>query len=109
MEGQGTCTFQDGRVYKGQWRVSQMTGEGEMRWSDGKTYQGQYVDGHKEGFGKFWWPNGQMYEGEWKEGKQHGVGVFVEAGNDGNGDKAPRCRRGRWSAGKRVEWLDENH
>lgn len=46
----------------------------------------------------FTWPDGRKYDGEWKNGKQHGLGTYYSSKNE--------VKRGQWSEGKRIQWLD---
>jgi hypothetical protein len=40
MQGEGTYTWTDGRIYKGSWLQGKMNGFGEFTWPDGKNYKG---------------------------------------------------------------------
>ena len=55
-----------------------MHGEGVFTWQDGRLYKGNYVYDKKEGYGEFYWPNGKVYKGHWRKGKQHGTGKYGE-------------------------------
>ena len=56
-----------------------MEGKGTFTWLDGRVYIGDYVADQKVGYGIFQWPDGRKYEGQWKEGKQHGQGIFTSS------------------------------
>jgi hypothetical protein len=43
-------------------------------------------------------PDGRKYDGEWKNGKQHGIGIYTSA--------SQKTKKGEWSEGKRVAWLN---
>ena len=43
-------------------------------------------------------PDGRKYEGQWLNGKQHGVGVYTSASG--------KSKKGEWSEGKRIKWLE---
>ena len=46
-----------------------MEGYGVFTWNDGRIYKGNYLNDKKEGFGDFYWPDGRCYKGNWKNGK----------------------------------------
>lgn len=43
-------------------------------------------------------PDGRQYNGDWLNGHQHGEGTFT--------DRSGISRKGIWSDGKRVRWLE---
>jgi len=54
-----------------------MEGKGTFTWADGRIYVGDYKNDKKHGTGIFKWPDGRQYDGEWKNGKQHGNGKYI--------------------------------
>ena len=46
-----------------------MEGYGTFTWPDGRLYVGEYVDDMKQGEGTFEWPSGVKYIGSWKNDK----------------------------------------
>ena len=56
-----------------------MHGQGKFTWDDGRIYEGEYVDDKKHGHGKFIWPDGKIYDGSWADGRQHGTGFYTSA------------------------------
>ena len=50
------------------------------------------------GKGVYTWADGGKYDGDYQEDKKHGNGVYTFS----NG----KVRRGEWSQGVRVKWLD---
>lgn len=40
MHGDGTYTWNDGRVYNGEWSDDKMHGKGIFTWPDGRIYDG---------------------------------------------------------------------
>ena len=46
-----------------------MDGRGTFTWPDGRLYIGEFVKDKKEGSGIFLWTDGRKYDGEWKDGK----------------------------------------
>mmetsp|Transcript_106353 Transcript_106353/g.317866 ORF Transcript_106353/g.317866 Transcript_106353/m.317866 type:complete len:235 (-) Transcript_106353:97-801(-) len=101
-DGQGRQTWQDGRVYEGQFRNGKFHGYGHMEWHmpDGlMVYEGQYVDDLKDGEGRYIWPDGRMYEGQWKQGHRSGRATYTNS----LGQK----REGIWKDDKVERWLDQ--
>jgi len=45
-----------------------MHGYGVFTWEDGRVFSGNYVMDKKEGYGVFVWPDGKEYKGGWKNG-----------------------------------------
>lgn len=80
MDGYGTFTWPDGRVYDGYVKVIFI----------------QYVKDKKHGFGDFTYADGSMYKGNWKDGKEHGQGSYYS--------KNGLFREGEWENGKRIKW-----
>lgn len=62
-----------------------MQGMGNFTWEDGRMYLGEYRNDLKHGQGTFQWPDGRKYIGGWSEGKQHGRGTFVKDGGKREG------------------------
>lgn len=44
MRGQGTYTWNDGRIFTGEWLNNNMHGFGLYKWPNGSTYEGQYIE-----------------------------------------------------------------
>jgi|SRR5579862_4445538 len=71
----GTITWKDGRVYKGDWKISEAPapevpdGTGEMSWPNGRKYNGQFRDGEMDGAGKMTYPGGKIEDGSWAKGR----------------------------------------
>lgn len=47
-------------------------GKGTYTWPDGKMYEGEYRNGKKNGYGIYKFPDGRRYEGYWVDGLQNG-------------------------------------
>lgn len=78
--GEGSCTFDDGRKYVGQWVKGRMHGDGRMMYPAGsvtKAYKGQFEDNKRSGTGYVQWADGSSYKGQWLKGTQHGRGVYI--------------------------------
>ncbi len=79
-----------------------MEGEGTFSWHDGKIYKGSYKDDKKDGFGTLEWPDGRKYVGNWKNGKQHGDGEYFDPNINS-------WKKGKWKVGKKVEFVSQNN
>lgn len=53
MEGRGVLKYQNGKVYKGDFKNDKRHGLGIMSWPDGRIHQGLWENGKKHGHGKF--------------------------------------------------------
>lgn len=52
--GQGTCEFRDGHVYKGDLKHGLLhTKNGSFTWVDGTVYKGEFTANEITGFGKY--------------------------------------------------------
>lgn len=81
MEGNGVCTWNDGKVYKGEWKNDLFEGQGILTQYSryGKVeYQGQFKGGLREGHGVFRWPDKSSYAGNWKDDEPYGEGKFTD-------------------------------
>lgn len=111
-EGQGTKTYFDGSVYKGQWTAGQRDGlgmytshprhifqiksdvyfgewkndlfhgEGTMEYGNGDIYDGGWIEGMRAGFGSMIYANGDTYTGQWKEDQWEGEGTLTNSSGD---------------------------
>ena len=54
-----------------------MHGYGEMTYEDARVYRGEFFNDKKHGFGIFTWPNGKIYEGNFVNGKQNGKAIIT--------------------------------
>ncbi len=54
-----------------------MHGKGIYTWNDGRIYEGEFSDDKKHGFGIYTWADGRKYEGLWADGKQNGKGKYI--------------------------------
>lgn len=72
LEFKEEYVFENGAVYKGQWKNEKRHGFGVQIWPDGAKYEGYWKDHKASGQGKFWHADGDVYDGEWKEDKAHG-------------------------------------
>lgn len=59
-----------------------MHGNGSFTWDDEKVYNGEYFENKKYGYGSFSWPDGKEYKGNWLKGKIYGLGNFTIPGQE---------------------------
>lgn len=45
-----------------------MHGNGVFTYENGRIYSGEYKEDEKNGFGIYRWPDGKIYEGQWSNG-----------------------------------------
>ena len=74
-----------------------MEGHGVFTWNDGRVYEGNFSDDKKHGHGSMKWPDGSQYIGVFYKGKMDGAGKFKAKG-------ALKWRSGLWKKGNRVQW-----
>ena len=55
-----------------------MDGFGTETYSDGKVFMGVFRNGEKFGNGVMTYPNQKQHQGSWKKNKKHGVGVEID-------------------------------
>jgi hypothetical protein len=48
-EGYGECTYEDGSIYKGQWKNGRFNGQGMHLLPDGRTTSGNYIEDRRVG------------------------------------------------------------
>ena len=69
--------FDNGAIYKGQWKGEHRHGVGVQIWPDGAKYEGNWLNNKAHGSGKFWHADGDVFDGEWAEDKAHGYGTYT--------------------------------
>ena len=42
IDGMGTMTWANGKLYEGEWKENKMEGNGKFKWEDGREYEGEY-------------------------------------------------------------------
>ena len=77
-----------------------MEGVGIYTWNDGRVYEGEYKDDKKHGYGIYQWADGRKYKGYWTRGKQNGIGNYIVSSED-------KLKFGLWEDGKRIKWFDQ--
>ena len=103
LEYRDEFTFENGAVYKGQWRGEKREGYGVQIWVDGAKYEGMWKNDMAHGKGKFWHVDGDIFEGEWENDKANGYGIYSHV----NGAKYKGEWRDDLQEGKGTEtWAD---
>jgi len=80
--GQGTLTYENGGVYKGDFARDLRHGKGEMIFADASNYKGGWVQDHFHGYGVRRFANGDMFIGNYANGQRNGHGKFEYAKGD---------------------------
>eukprot|EP01124_Arcella_intermedia_P011696 TRINITY_DN18120_c0_g1_i2.p1 TRINITY_DN18120_c0_g1~~TRINITY_DN18120_c0_g1_i2.p1 ORF type:complete len:324 (+),score=85.67 TRINITY_DN18120_c0_g1_i2:69-1040(+) len=73
----GTYFYNDGSIFRGQWKGGKPNGKGEMTTSSGDKYVGEWKDGKKAGYGEMEYSNGDKYIGEWLNDNLNGTGTLI--------------------------------
>jgi hypothetical protein len=104
-QGEGTCVWDNGDRYQGQFAGDVPDGRGKYQYSSGDVYEGEmkrgvvmgrgtytsrtgdvmegsFVNGKPQGVGVFRFANGDRYEGEIDQGRLHGRGVYHSKNGD---------------------------
>ena len=71
--GSGKFIFANGSVFIGSFRNNKFA-HGIYTWNNGRIYDGDWDNTYRHGYGKYIWPDNRKYEGEWKSDKRHGHG-----------------------------------
>jgi C-terminal processing protease CtpA/Prc len=75
--GQGTCYWNSGAKYEGQWENGNRHGQGKMIYDSGDIYDGAWKNDLRHGQGTYYWNSGAKYEGQWENGSRHGQGKMT--------------------------------
>jgi hypothetical protein len=76
-EGQGEAVWEDGGIYKGNWRGGLRHGKGTYNDSNG-VYAGNWDNDNRSGNGtKTYWSSGDVYLGNWDNDKRSGKGTYT--------------------------------
>jgi hypothetical protein len=84
--GQGTCLWDGGYKYVGEWKDGTRTGQGTATFANGDKYVGEWKYGKRSGQGTYTWANGDKYVGEFKDGKSTYADGTVKQGLWENGE-----------------------
>ena len=71
--GTGTFKWENGNIYKGEWKAGGLNGQGKLTSKSGGVKEGEWKDGLLNGQGKIY-SDGDIYEGEFKDGELNGQG-----------------------------------
>lgn len=63
LEYRPEFVFENGAVYKGQWKETYRHGYGVQIWPDGAKYEGYWKNNKAHGLGKFWHADGDVFDG----------------------------------------------
>jgi hypothetical protein len=81
VDGYGTCIYEDGAKYVGEFSDNKENGSGTLTFASGTKYVGEFKDGLFSGQGTKYIKDGRKYIGEFKNDKYHGVGSYFWTGN----------------------------
>ncbi|MCG7853575.1 MAG: hypothetical protein MIO92_13730, partial [Methanosarcinaceae archaeon] len=59
------------------WEQALLDGERTCSYQDGSGYSGMFRDGCFHGTGKFTWPDGSRYDGQWDDDLPHVRGTIL--------------------------------
>lgn len=74
--GYGTYKWNDGSVYKGNFKDDKIHGKGVLTIPKKGKYSGNFSKGKKNGYGTYTFSNGDVYIGNWKNDKMSGYGTY---------------------------------
>lgn len=86
--GYGMVEFDNGAIFKGEYRLDRPNGKGSLFFEDGEGFEGDFSDGQYS-FGTYYYPTGERYVGEFVNNQSSGKGVYYWT--DG------RIYTGQWS------------
>ena len=66
---EGTCTYEDGAVYTGDWHQDQRSGWGKHTFANGDWYEGEWANDTMHGQGRLTITDGSYYECAWQQGQ----------------------------------------
>ena len=80
--GYHEVTYEDGSIYKGEFKDGNPDGKGVMEWPNAKNgelrkYEGEFTNGTFNGKGRAEFSDGSTYDGSWSKGNKHGYGVIT--------------------------------
>lgn len=72
--GEGTCQYLDGGLYKGSFKNEKRHGQGSYTMQDGQNYNGHWDNDVKQGKGTYTWADGTKFVGQfWKGDIKSGI------------------------------------
>lgn len=81
LHGYGTLTYNNGDVYKGEWKDGKENGHGSFV-CDKYTYDGEWKNGNENGYGVENYFGLGIYEGNWADGDECGHGIMKYTDGD---------------------------
>jgi hypothetical protein len=82
FEGQGILYFKNGDKYLGNWVASQRQGRGRLEFADKSVYVGAFVNDKMDGEGERTYPDGSRYTGAWRNNQREGEGKLQLANGE---------------------------
>mmetsp|Transcript_18107 Transcript_18107/g.18096 ORF Transcript_18107/g.18096 Transcript_18107/m.18096 type:complete len:403 (+) Transcript_18107:936-2144(+) len=76
FHGEGILKTVDAK-YTGSWKNNQQHGYGELIYNDGRIFKGNFKKGIIKGYGTILWQDGTGYAGQWENGEIVGIGTKV--------------------------------
>ena len=71
QNGYGVLNYENGDIYKGNYKNYKINGYGVYTWHTGGSYSGNWENGIKHGYGEMKWSSGTIWKGEWRNGEQY--------------------------------------
>lgn len=72
-------TYEDGKIYEGEWKDNKRHGNGKLVFPNGASYEGEWKDDEIEGYGTVLWQDGGKYVGYFEDSQRHGKGTSYNA------------------------------
>lgn len=82
--GQGTQTYNDGKVYQGSWENDKWEGKGTITYKTGEKFVGNFHEGKRHGHGIYYDKKGKPTENDWEYGQ-----VKIQADNNHQSTPTP--------------------
>lgn len=71
QNGYGMINYENGDIYKGNFKNYKQHGFGIYKWHTGDSYSGNWENGTKHGYGELTWSSGTIWKGEWRNGEKY--------------------------------------
>ena len=94
INGTGILTFNDGRIYIGQFEKAQRSGFGKMMWTDGDYCIGQFKDSNREKVKSFYAEENGIFDAIWEENDDKAIAKGIFYHYDGRKEKRTRIISG---------------
>ncbi|MBR1757177.1 MAG: TIR domain-containing protein [Lachnospiraceae bacterium] len=117
LDGYHEWQYNDGAIYKGEWKNNQREGKGKLIISENEFYDGEWQNDQRNGKGAYHYANGDFFYGDWKDdqmvdGKMTYASGRIYEGGWANGKKEGHGVRiglkgerfeGTWKADKPIQ------